>query len=109
MDTDRQQCARIFETWHELARTRDVDGLLALYATNATFESPLVPAILDDVVSGVLFGHEGIRRFSPRGPGAAPMSSSAGIGQATTCVTAARCFGSTPAPRRTAIRSTSRR
>lgn len=67
MDNDHEQCRQIFELWHERARSRDVDGLLALYAPNATFESPLVPAILDDVDSGVLRGHEDIRRFLAEG------------------------------------------
>lgn len=67
MGDDREQCARIFEAWHERARSRDVDGLLALYAVDAIFESPLVPAIVLDAGSGVLRGHEEIRRFLAEG------------------------------------------
>lgn len=44
-----------------------VDGLLALYAEDATFESQLVPAILPDAGSGVLSGHEEIHRFLAEG------------------------------------------
>lgn len=67
MDDRRQQCAQIFEAWHDLARTRDVDGLLDLYKPDAVFESPLVPAILDDTDSGRLQGHEEIRPFLAEG------------------------------------------
>jgi hypothetical protein len=58
---------RVFHLWHERARTRDVGGLLDLYAEDAVFESPLVPAILDDVPSGVLHGHTQLRRFLEEG------------------------------------------
>ncbi len=58
---------RIFHLWHERARTKDVEGLLDLYAADAVFESPLVPAILDDATSGVLRGHEELRRFFQEG------------------------------------------
>lgn len=40
-----------------------MEGLVALYAPDASFESPLVPAILDDAGSGVLHGRSEIRRF----------------------------------------------
>lgn len=60
-------CARIFEQWHEFAKSRDVQGLLSLYAEDAVFESPLVPAILDDMKSGTLRGHAQIQRFLAEG------------------------------------------
>ena len=56
----------IYEQWHEFARTRNVDALLDLYAADASFESPLVPAILDRE-SGVLRGHPEIRLFLEEG------------------------------------------
>ena len=34
----------IYEKWHEYAKARDVEALIALYADHAVFESPLVPA-----------------------------------------------------------------
>ncbi|MBI3561584.1 MAG: nuclear transport factor 2 family protein [Gammaproteobacteria bacterium] len=52
--------------WHDFARSRNVDALVALYATDAVFESPLVPAILD-CDSGLLRGHSEIRRFLEEG------------------------------------------
>lgn len=60
-------CARIHRAWHESARTRDTEGLLALYAADAVLESPLVPAILDGATSGVLRGHREIRPFFEEG------------------------------------------
>jgi hypothetical protein len=56
----------IYEQWHELARTRDVDVLINLYTDDAVFESPLVPAILDQE-SGVLNGRGEILRFLREG------------------------------------------
>ena len=37
---------RIYRDWHEYAKNRDTDALIALYADDAVFESPLVPAIM---------------------------------------------------------------
>lgn len=53
----------IFEKWHEYAKNRDTEKLLYLYADDAVFESPLVPAILDDKFDGVLKGKEEIKKF----------------------------------------------
>jgi hypothetical protein len=56
-------CSRIYDQWHEYAKSRDVEKLLSLYAEDAVFESPLVPAILDDLKSGILQGKDQIHRF----------------------------------------------
>ena len=56
----------LYDQWHTLARARNVDGLLALYAEDAQFESPLVPALLDQE-SGILKGHAAIRTFLEEG------------------------------------------
>ena len=58
----RKDCERIYREWHERARARDVDALVALYADDAVLESPLVPVILN-VPMGVVSGHSEIRRF----------------------------------------------
>jgi steroid delta-isomerase len=60
-------CERIHREWHECARTVDTEGLLALYAEDAVFESPLVPAILDNKRDGVLRGHSELRHFFTEG------------------------------------------
>jgi len=57
---------RICREWHERARSRDVEALLALYADDATLESPLVPAIMGRE-SGVLEGREEILGFLAEG------------------------------------------
>ena len=56
----------IFEQWHEYAKTRQVDKLITLYADDATFESPLVPVIMD-CERGVLKGKKDILRFLEEG------------------------------------------
>lgn len=56
----------LYDQWHGFARTRDVDALIDLYADDAVFESPLVPAILDQE-SGVLNGRTEILRFLQEG------------------------------------------
>ncbi|MDQ6907646.1 MAG: nuclear transport factor 2 family protein [Chloroflexota bacterium] len=61
------QCAHIYDAWHERARAGDVEGLLALYASDATLETPLIPVILDDTERGVLHGHAELRRFFAEG------------------------------------------
>jgi hypothetical protein len=60
-------CARIHREWHERARTVDTDGLLALYAEDAVFESPLVSAILDGKRDRVLSGQSKLRHFFTEG------------------------------------------
>jgi steroid Delta-isomerase len=60
-------CARIHRQWHERAKSRDTDGLLALYAEDAMLETPLVQAIFDGRDSGVLRGHRQIRPLFEEG------------------------------------------
>lgn len=62
-----EDCERIHRLWHDSARARDAEGLLALYAQDGILESPLVPAILDDWPNGVLRGHGELRRFFAEG------------------------------------------
>jgi hypothetical protein len=56
----------IYEQWHDHAKGRNVSSLIDLYAENAVFESPLVPAILDQD-SGILRGRAEILRFLEEG------------------------------------------
>lgn len=55
-----------YERWHNYAKGRDVASLIDLYAEDAVFESPLVPAILDQE-SGVLNGRTEILQFLEEG------------------------------------------
>ena len=74
--TDHQQafdrvfmadCDRIHREWHARAKSRDTEGLLALYAPGATLESPLVQAIFESRTSGTLRGKDEIRPFFEEG------------------------------------------
>jgi steroid Delta-isomerase len=56
-------CDRIYREWHERAKARDMDGLLALYAQDAVLETPLVQAIYRDRRDGILRGHGEIGPF----------------------------------------------
>jgi hypothetical protein len=60
-------CARIHQQWHDRAKSRDTEGLLALYAKEAVLETPLVQAIFDGRESGILRGHREIRPFFEEG------------------------------------------
>ena len=58
-----QDCMRIHQQWHERAKSRDTEGLLALYDKAAVLETPLVQAIFDSRENGILRGHREIRPF----------------------------------------------
>jgi ketosteroid isomerase-like protein len=51
---------RMYFAWNDALSRNDADALLALYARDAHFESPLVPHLLD-TESGVLHGHDELR------------------------------------------------
>ena len=61
-----QDHAYIHREWHRAASMRDLPALLALYADDATLESPLVPAVLNDKSDGVLRGKPKLRISSRR-------------------------------------------
>ena len=56
----------IYELWDKHAKERNVPSLIDLYADDTVFESPPVPAILDQP-SGVLRGRAEILRFLEEG------------------------------------------
>jgi steroid delta-isomerase len=53
-------CKRIYGQWHDCAKARNLEGLLALYAHNAVLETPLVQAVYPGRADGVLRGHHDI-------------------------------------------------
>jgi steroid delta-isomerase len=53
----------IYERWHETVRSRDLDGLMALYADDAVLETPLIVATLPGASRGMLSGKQNIRAF----------------------------------------------
>lgn len=61
-----QAATKIYQAWHDYARTNAVDDLAGLYAPDAVLESPLVPAILD-TPSGILHGRVEIEHFLREG------------------------------------------
>jgi steroid Delta-isomerase len=65
--------AYIHREWHRAASMRDLPALLALYADDATLESPLVPAVLNDKSDGVLRGKAEIAHFLETGAGSRPV------------------------------------
>lgn len=56
-------CLCIYKQWQEFAKTRNVAALIDLYNNEAVFESPLVPAILDKLETGILTGRAQILHF----------------------------------------------
>lgn len=57
---------RIYNLWDKYARDVDVNGLLSLYASDATLETPVIPAILN-TDTGMLNGHAELRHFFEEG------------------------------------------
>jgi steroid Delta-isomerase len=53
----------IYEQWHQTIQAKDLDGIMALYADDAVFESPAVLAVLRDRDEGVLHGKTEITRL----------------------------------------------
>jgi ketosteroid isomerase-like protein len=76
-----QDHAYIHREWHRAASMRDLPALLALYADDATLESPLVPSVLNDKSDGVLRGKAEIAHFLETALAAAASTSSAGTGR----------------------------
>jgi ketosteroid isomerase-like protein len=57
-----EEIERIYTEWDSALSTNDLDAALALYASDATIESPLIPHLLD-VERGICRGHDELRRF----------------------------------------------
>ena len=53
----------IYEKWHETVTARDLEGLIALYAEDATMETPAILALVDDSQDAVLNGRSEIRKL----------------------------------------------
>jgi ketosteroid isomerase-like protein len=104
IEATQAEIRHIYEQWHESVKSRDLDALMALYAEEAIFESPLTLATLPENQSGILTGKTAIASFFAAGlrhlttwaAGTAPAPSSA---------TAHNSRGSIRGRLRTAIRS----
>ena len=53
---------RIYKAWDEALGAKDLEAALALYAPDATIESPLIPHLLG-IERGICRGQEELRRF----------------------------------------------
>jgi steroid Delta-isomerase len=53
----------VYEQWHATVVNRDIDGLMALYAEDAIFETPLILVTLPDRTQGILRGKAEIGAF----------------------------------------------
>jgi ketosteroid isomerase-like protein len=71
-EADAQTIERIYREWDRTWSEDDLDAMIALYAPDATLESPLVPHLLGGHV-GAIKGRDAIRRLlgkaAPRKPG----------------------------------------
>lgn len=56
---------RIHHAWNAALEAKDVEGAIALYAEDATIESPLVRYLLGSE-TGICAGREAIRAFLPK-------------------------------------------
>ena len=56
----------LYHAWHDAAKSRDTDALIALYHDDAELESPLVPIIMQRT-NGTLRGKAEIRAFLAEG------------------------------------------
>lgn len=58
---------RIYEQWHQTVVTRDLEGLIALYADHAILETPLILVTLPNHNEGILRGKPAIHAFFEAG------------------------------------------
>lgn len=63
--TARQDIERIYRRWDEALGNRDLEASLALYADDASIESPLVQHLLQ-TKQGIVRGKDDLRRFITR-------------------------------------------
>jgi predicted SnoaL-like aldol condensation-catalyzing enzyme len=64
-NTPRQDVERIYRLWDEALGNRDLEASLALYAEDASIESPLVQHLLK-TRNGIVQGKEALRKFIAR-------------------------------------------
>jgi steroid Delta-isomerase len=61
-DTDAQ-IRYIYERWHETITSRDLAGVMALYAEHAILETPTILAMYPDKEEGILRGRREIEKL----------------------------------------------
>ena len=106
-DNTEAQICHVYERWHESIKVRDLDGLMALYAEDAVFETPFILVVHKDKTEGVLKGKADIRSFFAAGFLNPRAALAAGVAPAPSSPTAASWSGNIRVKRRRATRSTS--
>ena len=96
----------IHAQWHDTVVRRDIEGLMALNADDAVFESPLVWAALPEGGTGILEGKPRSGISSIVGSARRRTAWAAGTARASSSPTGSNWRGNTRARRPTAIRST---
>ena len=61
--SSQAQIRHIYEKWHETVTARDLEGVLALYAEDATMETPAILALVDGSQDAILKGRSEIRKL----------------------------------------------
>ena len=61
--SSQAQIRHIYEKWHETVTARDLEGVLALYAEDATMETPAILALVDGNQDAILKGRSEIRKL----------------------------------------------
>ena len=64
--TTNDQAQRVYELWDRYARSGEIDELVALYAPDGVFESPLVPVLMQRD-TGICRGAQEMRAFFEEG------------------------------------------
>ena len=64
--SEEAQIRHVYERWHSTMTSRDLAGLVALYAEHAVFESPTVLAQFPDRDDGILRGRGEIEKLFAR-------------------------------------------
>jgi hypothetical protein len=63
VSSSEAQIRHIYEKWHDTVTARDLEGVLALYAEDATMETPAILALVDDSQDAMLKGRSEIRKL----------------------------------------------
>jgi steroid Delta-isomerase len=66
-DATDTEIRRIYDGWHHAVVARDCSALAALYAEDATFETPLILAVRPELGEGILRGKTAIAAFFAQG------------------------------------------
>ena len=61
--SNQAEIRHIYEKWHETVTARDLEGVLALYAEDATMETPAALALVDGSQDAILRGRSEIRKL----------------------------------------------